>query len=348
MKYRLVTGKSLAGFTLIEILVTVAIIGILAAISIALYGDYTTRARATDIVTKFDAAKSTAGANIAGETVISRCEDVAKSMGPATIPDDYARIAYAFEAVSNGNESGYRPVLTVCARAADQGAPAVKVARAAHDEFAKNMPIEAGAVLTDTAVSFALPLTDQTRVVCRVPMGGAFTACGDPVAVPALPVQQTPSQAVVAVPTPLPQGVPQVACSSGQQLGPDGKTCACPAGKESLALGPGPDAKHVCVNVCAAGSARDPVSLNCNPVAQAPVATQPQTTVPAVTCTGGQVLSADQKSCACPAGQTLQAGRCAAPQPTAAQQLQACLAKCASITNPGHHQQCVKSCGGRH
>jgi hypothetical protein len=280
--------------------------------------------------------------------VISRCEDVIKSLSAPTIPDEYARIAYAFEAVSDGKESGYRPVLTVCARTADQGAPAVKVARAAHDELAKNMPIEAGAVLTDTAVSFALPLTDQKRVVCRVPTGGAFTACGDPVAVPTLPAQQTPSQAVVPVPTPLSQAVPQLACSGGQQLGPDGKTCACPAGKEWLALGPGPDAKHACVNACASGFARDPVGLNCHPVVQAPVVTPPQATAPAVTCSGGQQLGADGKTCVCPAGQTFQNGSCRNPQPTAQQQLNTCLDRCSSISNPGHHQQCVRNCNSQH
>ena len=308
MKCPWLPRKGLDGFTLIEILVAVAIVGILAAISIALYGNYTTRARATDIVSKFDAARSTANANIAGETVISRCEDVAKSMGPTTIPDDYARIAYAFEAVRDGRESGYRPVLTVCARAADQGAPAVKVARAAHDEFAKNMPVEAGAVLTDTAVSFALPLTDQKRVVCRVPMGGAFTACGDPVAVPTLPGYQTPSLPAVAVPSQLPIAVPSLNCTGGQQPSADGKTCACPSGQRFD------------------GS---------------------QCFAPA-TCSGGQVLSADQKSCACPSGQIFQNGLCRNPQPTAQQQLNTCLATCRGISNPGHRHQCERNCRNQH
>lgn len=173
-----------------------AIIGIIAAIAIPLYGNYTTRARATDIVSKFDAAKSTANANIAGETVVNNCADVATSFGPPAIPDEYARIAYGFEAVSNGAETGYRPVLTICARAANQGVPAVKVARAAHDEFAKNMPIEGGAVLTDTVVSFALPLTDQKRIVCRMPSPTPLTACGDATAsTQSPPATTTPSTA---------------------------------------------------------------------------------------------------------------------------------------------------------
>lgn len=338
------------GFTLLEILVVVAIIGIIAAIAIPLYGNYITRARATDIVTKFDAAKSTANANIAGENVISQCDEVLKRFVAPTIPDEYARIAYAFEAVSSGNESGYRPVLTVCSRVANQGAQAVKVARAAHDEFAKNMSIEGGAVLTDTVVSFALPLTDPKRVVCRVPVGGPFTACGDPVAVPTLPAMNTPTPQPQAVPTPLPQSTPQIACSGGQQPSADGKTCVCPTRQQfdgaqcfTPATCTGGQVQSVDQKSCACPSGQRFDGTSCF--------------TPAV-CSGGQVPSADQKSCACPPGQTLQNGQCRNPaavvqppvaqQPTVQQQLDTCLAGCNSIPNPGHRQQCERDCRRQH
>lgn len=59
--------KQQSGFTLIELMIVVAIIGILAAIALPAYQDYTVRARVTEGLTLGSGIKTTVSENISNE-----------------------------------------------------------------------------------------------------------------------------------------------------------------------------------------------------------------------------------------------------------------------------------------
>ncbi len=62
--------KAQQGFTLIELMIVIAIIGILAAIALPAYQDYTIRARVSEAMVLGSGAKATIGENIANSNGI--------------------------------------------------------------------------------------------------------------------------------------------------------------------------------------------------------------------------------------------------------------------------------------
>jgi prepilin-type N-terminal cleavage/methylation domain-containing protein len=219
-----------AGFTLLEIMVGVAIVAILGLISILGYQKYIEKARGSDLVVKYDVLRTTFNANT-GQSSSADCADLARRAGTERLADDHAKLEYGFEAVPGG---GYRPVLTVCATVDKNGPLGVKTARGAYETLSKNGVVEQNPVVTDGVVSFALRLTQGDQALCGTYTTPPATACGQ--------ASAPPPQAQPSYPGP----------------------AVCEAGQVRLL---GETASGVkqwgCFDACPSGQARQPGMLNC-------------------------------------------------------------------------------------
>lgn len=117
-------NKAQQGFTLIELMIVVAIIGILAAVAMPAYRDYMTKARMSNVISTTSAVKTAMADCLQSNGTIAAC-DTAAELG-ITLPsatNDLASIAIAattgtITATGTAAAGGYTYTLTPTAPAA--------------------------------------------------------------------------------------------------------------------------------------------------------------------------------------------------------------------------------------
>ncbi len=163
------------GFTVLELLTVIAVIGVMTAIAIPTYQYFIRKSQTAEILLSYDDMRQRVQTLLA-QGLVNDCSELASQL-TVSLGHEYANLSLGFDAVNGQTGQGYSPVFLVCANATQQGALGMEIARAAHDEFVLTNTVSPLAVLTDSLVSFSVPIGDGTAA-CMTPVQQATSTSG--------------------------------------------------------------------------------------------------------------------------------------------------------------------------
>nr|WP_157314372.1 prepilin-type N-terminal cleavage/methylation domain-containing protein [Chitinibacter sp. GC72] len=201
------------GFTLIETMTVVAVIGILAAIALPAYDYYVYKARAAEVIVQYDRLRTATAIIEVDETNIPICQSFLEQANAVNINDPYVTLTVGF-APLEGQPNDFRPVMNVCASANKQYS--MGSAQAALRYFQRIGKVEPNLVGLSSIMSYSVALTEKDAMICRGIAPQTHAVCGGELK-PQLPQSTT---SATNNPTPAPTLAPQGSAWPTTQVGP--------------------------------------------------------------------------------------------------------------------------------